>query len=185
MSELEKVKNWIKDFIVDKKICPFALGPHNEDTIFYTQCNESDEDKAVDFFLDHLDFFRKSKPEDVSTSIIIYPNQNKDFEKFYHLTQLMEELVERVGLKMELQIVCFHPDFRFEGVEYHERANLVNRSPYPMIHLLRSKDVQNAVNSMDQGEKIIFINDDFLNSLSETDLKALLGPYLNDKQLGL
>ena len=41
-----------------------------------------------------------------------------------------------------------HPEYRFEEEEGEEdAANYSNRSPYPMLHLLREESVEKAVSS--------------------------------------
>ena len=44
-----------------------------------------------------------------------------------------------------LQIASFHPAYQFEGSAPGDPANYSNRSPYPMLHLLREESVAKAV----------------------------------------
>jgi hypothetical protein len=54
-----------------------------------------------------------------------------------------------------LQLVGFHPLYRFEGEEEGDAAAYTNRSPWPTIHLLRQSDVSSALaDSPDAGEAV-------------------------------
>merc|ERR1712060_736849 len=50
-----------------------------------------------------------------------------------------------------VQIIPFHPHFIFENNEEDASGNYVNRSPYPIFHLLQEDDVSYAVNIL-QGD---------------------------------
>jgi hypothetical protein len=56
-----------------------------------------------------------------------------------------------------LQVASFHPSYRFSGSREQDIENYTNRSPYPMLHLLREASVARAVASFpgvdDIGEK--------------------------------
>ena len=47
----------------------------------------------------------------------------------------------------EIQIASFHPDYRFADAAPDDVANATNRSPHPMLHLLREVSVARAVAS--------------------------------------
>ena len=56
-----------------------------------------------------------------------------------------EAFLQEVGLDDEFQVVGFHPQHVFGGEEPTDPGNFVNRSPYPMIHILRQESVTDAV----------------------------------------
>ena len=74
-----------------------------------------------------------------------------------------------------IQVASFHPLFQFEGVEADDISNATNRSPYPMLHLLREDSVERAIES-DAGdaEKIVERNIATLRGLGADGWKALL-----------
>ena len=53
-------------------------------------------------------------------------------------------LLAELDLEGEIQIASFHPDYQFAGTEPDDLSNLTNRSPYPMLHLIREADVERA-----------------------------------------
>ncbi len=43
------------------------------------------------------------------------------------------------------QLATFHPDYCFDGADLDDAANYSNRSPYPMVHVLREASVERAI----------------------------------------
>jgi uncharacterized protein len=53
--------------------------------------------------------------------------------------------LKRLEVEGVLQIAGFHPEYCFAGSEVSDVANHTNRSPHPMLHLLREASVERAV----------------------------------------
>ena len=51
------------------------------------------------------------------------------------------------ALDEEFQVVGFHPQHVFGGEDSDDPGNFCNRSPYPMLHLLRESSVEAAINA--------------------------------------
>jgi hypothetical protein len=43
------------------------------------------------------------------------------------------------------QLASFHPNYCFDGSLKNDAANYTNRSPYPMLHLLRESSLEQAL----------------------------------------
>src|SRR5262249_11612446 len=52
-----------------------------------------------------------------------------------------DRLVRNLDLRGTIQIASFHPDYRFAGASPGAVENYTNRSPYPMLHLLREESI--------------------------------------------
>ena len=76
------------------------------------------------------------------------------------------------------QVATFHPDYRFADTEPDEIGNYTNRSPWPLLHLLREDRVEAALASWPNPEAIPKRNIQVLRALSPTD-RAQLWPRLN------
>jgi uncharacterized protein len=50
-----------------------------------------------------------------------------------------------LGLEGELQVASFHPQYQFADTQTEDIENYTNRSPYPMLHLLREASVEQAI----------------------------------------
>jgi hypothetical protein len=56
-------------------------------------------------------------------------------------------MVRDLGLEGDLQIASFHPRYQFADTLPDDIENFTNRSPYPMLHLLREASVERAIAS--------------------------------------
>ncbi|MBY0413322.1 MAG: DUF1415 domain-containing protein, partial [Bdellovibrionales bacterium] len=101
------------------------------------------------------------------------PHGNSDFLEFNDFVGDLEGLIEEANLSDVFQLVAFHPKFVFEKTDFSERGNLVNRSPYPTLHILRSEEIARALKNPKDGEIISFNNDQKLNEMSEEEIDKL------------
>ncbi len=81
----------------------------------------------------------------IETTLLIFPNHFADFEDFLDLLALAEDLSAEQGYEGIYQIASFHPEYCFAGAGDKDPANYTNRSPYPMLHLLREESITKAV----------------------------------------
>ena len=156
-------QRWIQSFVVELNLCPFAQHVTVRDVIRYTACaNESLQDilHALHEEMDWLD----SDPE-TETSFLILTSGMKDFSDFNDCLAMAQELLVMMNWVGRYQLVGFHPHHQFDGADPDDAENYTNRSPYPMVHILRESSVTQAV---DATANIAFIpkrNTDTLNQL--------------------
>ncbi|PIP93331.1 MAG: hypothetical protein COW78_15385, partial [Bdellovibrio sp. CG22_combo_CG10-13_8_21_14_all_39_27] len=154
MSELEITKLWLEQFVIGLNICPFAKVPYERGLIQIKLCEESDLKQRMDFFRQQIDLIQNSSSNEISNMLLIYPNAEASFLSFLQFEdRLADDLLER-DLQATYQLVAFHPEFQFQGSSIHDRENLVNCSPYPMIHLLRHEEVSRAAKAAGHPEDI-------------------------------
>ena len=67
-----------------------------------------------------------------------------DFNDFLDIA---DEALQTMGLEGEIQIASFHPQYQFAGTRADDIENFTNRSPYPLLHLLREDSIEQAVES--------------------------------------
>ena len=72
-----------------------------------------------------------------------------------------------------IQIASFHPNYRFAETQENDVTNYTNRSPFPMLHLIRESEVEQAVTTYPEVEKIPARNMELLEQLGEKGFKAL------------
>jgi len=110
--------------------------------------------------------------EDVETSFLILPSafpDFRDFNDFQDVTQELLKLMDRVGT---YQVVSFHPRYQFAGTTVEDAENYTNRSPFPMLHILRESSVDRAVESSADAAQITDQNITTLNRLGAKELVA-------------
>ncbi len=91
---------------------------------------------------------------EVDTTLLIHPWVLNDFLDFNDFLALADELLEDLEYDAILQVASFHPQFQFEGTDVQDLSNATNRSPYPILHLLREESVDRAVAAFPEAETI-------------------------------
>jgi hypothetical protein len=71
------------------------------------------------------------------------------------------------------QIASFHPDYQFGGTEPDDVENFTNRSPYPLLHLLREASLERAIADFPDAEQIPERNITLMKSMGEEQLRRL------------
>lgn len=171
------IKKWVKDVVIGLNLCPFAKPVFESNLIRFAETSLTTEESAAEFFLDELAIIQNANPKEISTSILAFLKWPINFYDFNDFVGWGESILEEVGLDEHFQLVVFHPQFHFEDLELSDRANLVNKSPVPVIHILRSIEVEMSLKEMRDGENISFINQEKLEALTELEIRAYF-PYL-------
>jgi hypothetical protein len=63
-------------------------------------------------------------------------------------------MIKKSGYEGIYQVASFHPAYLFAGSSMNDAANYTNRSPYPMLHILREESVSRAIESYPDTHKI-------------------------------
>lgn len=163
------INQWLEETIIGLDLCPFARKPFLEGKVLVKELPGETPFEAQDQFLDALNSFQAQKI--FVTALLVYPDWKIPFQDFFEFSQDCESLLIDLDLQNEYQLVAFHPDFCFEGLKPSDRANLVNSSPLPLIHILRINDLDLAGMSGNEAETMSFGNTKKLKSMSDEELK--------------
>ena len=138
---VEACREWVEGFVLKHNLCPFAHSFVRNGWVEYkVSSHEGLEHRVLEFLsvLDELDGENAPK-----TMLLLYDDPKLDFDSYLDLYELCETALEQEA--RAYQLASFHPEYCFEGEDYDDPANLSNRSPYPMIHILRLDDVAQAI----------------------------------------
>jgi len=114
------------------------------------------------------------KNPDIETTLILFPTILDDFFEYLNFTDVAEQLLFEQGYEGIYQLATFHPDYCFADVDPDDVSNYTNRSPYPMLHLLREESVAKAVAYHGNTEQIPEDNIATMHKLGLDKIKALL-----------
>ena len=140
---VERTKNWIRDVVIGLNFCPFAPKPFKDDLIFYKVEDSSDIASALESFMNTCRFLEDNPA--METALLIFSKGFSDFQEYLDLIDLAENLLKAQGFEGIYQVASFHPDYIFAGSDENDPANYTNRSPYPMLHLLREDLLEIAI----------------------------------------
>jgi hypothetical protein len=127
----------------------------------------------LQFVYDELVHIEKTPADLLSNSLLILPNGADDFDDFLDLVHMTETLIQDQGLTKAFQLAHFHPNYVFAGVEADDPSNYTNRSPYPMLHLLRVDEVAMAIEHHPDIHSVAPANIEKMRDLGVEQIKAL------------
>ncbi len=172
--EISITKSWIANFVIEHSLCPFAHIPFHDDKIYYCSAHTSAPKKILTSFWKVCQ--RLLDDSSISNAFLILPDIT-DFDNLLLVKNVLLAFLEESSYDKVFQIVAFHPDFVFSGESHNHAGNFVNRSPYPMIHLLRVAEVSKALASLDKNTDIANTNKLKLEEIGSLKLINLLQKY--------
>jgi hypothetical protein len=138
---IDATRRWIETVVIGLNLCPFAQRPFRAGLIRYTVTPVATEPELLELLAAELTTLTATPRAQVETTLLIHPSALADFLDYNDFLAPAERLVRTLGLEGVIQIASFHPQYRFAGTEPDEVENYTNRSPYPMLHLLREESV--------------------------------------------
>jgi hypothetical protein len=103
----------------------------------------------------------------IETTLLIHRHVLGNFFDYNDFLGVVDQFIEELRLSGTIQVASFHPQYRFAGTELHGAENYTNRSPYPMLHLLRETSVSEAVDTSDEVLRIPQRSNETLRSLGQ------------------
>ena len=164
---------WLERAVIGLNLCPFAKAVHVKGQIRYVLSDATTPEALADELVRELEFLAEANAESVDTTLLIHPHVLQDFLDFNDFLEVADGIVEELELDGILQVASFHPQFQFENTELDDITNYTNRSPYPMLHLLREDSVERAVAAFPEELEIASANIETLEKLGHSGWKAL------------
>jgi hypothetical protein len=137
-------RHWLEKAVVGLRLCPFAAVPFAREQIRYCVSGQRTTDGLACELASELEQLHAADPEVCETSLLIHPYVLTDFADYNQFLDEADAALAALDFQGKLQIASFHPHYRFAGTELGDVQNFSNRSPYPMLHLLREESVTRA-----------------------------------------
>ncbi|MBB5210656.1 DUF1415 domain-containing protein [Microbulbifer hydrolyticus] len=174
---ISQVKQWLQDVVVGLNLCPFARKPMRSGQIRYVVSDANSNEVLLEELQDEFEVLDRTSEEEVETTLLILPTQLRDFHDYNTFLGEAERLLQRQGYEGVYQVASFHPHYQFANTEPEDTENLTNRSPYPILHLLREKSLERGLENYPDPESIPHNNILRVEALTEKEKRALF-PYL-------
>jgi hypothetical protein len=142
-----ETRAWLEGAVIGLDLCPFAASVHRENRIRYTVSGAEDGEALRDALAAELELLADADPAEVETALLIHPRVFGDFLEYNDFLADAEALVKRLGFEGEIQVASFHPEYQFADSAPDDVANCTNRSPYPMLHLLREASIERVLDA--------------------------------------
>lgn len=169
---------WLESTVVGLNLCPFARPVVQGSGLRIAVCAADDSEEGLlrmqEQLLEELDLLQRGSAEEVATTLLAFSGGLARFDDYLDFLDQANTLLEAAGLEGLIQLASFHPDYQFAGEPADAASHYSNRSPLPVIHLLREDMLERALAAWPEPEKIPQANIARLNAMGREELAARL-----------
>lgn len=169
---IRQTKKWVADVVIGCNFCPFAAREVKRGTVHYRVERSADRKICLQAFREEC--LRLDEDRSIETTLIIYPAGFQKFESYLDMLSFAQRALKKDGYEGIYQVASFHPGYQFSGAPLHDPANYTNRSPFPMLQLLREDSVEKALAHHPDPEGIPERNIAFARQKGLAHMQALL-----------
>ena len=147
-------RRWLEKSVIGLNLCPFAEAAYRAERVRVKVSEQRSATGLLDDLRSELLGLHAADPLRCETVLLIHPLALNDFLEYNDFLDACEAMIGDLGLEGELQVASFHPRYQFAGTQSEDIENYTNRSPYPMLHLLREASVERAVAAVGHTDEI-------------------------------
>ena len=166
-------RHWLEVAVIGLNLCPFAKAVHVKRQIRYVLTQAGSDSELLAVLRDELSLLAKTDANEIDTTLLIHPQALTDFIDYTAFLRQADRLLRKQGLEGILQIASFHPAYEFAGSDPDDIENCSNRSPFPMLHLLREDSIERAVAAFADAGEIYQRNIETLRGLGHAGWRRL------------
>ncbi|MEZ5536843.1 MAG: DUF1415 domain-containing protein [Thiolinea sp.] len=142
-----RTRCWLEKRVLKDNLCPFAHQPYSNGRVRFVVTDSARPEYLLEDVLHELRHLHDTPAAELETTLLIHPGVLEDFHDYNDFLDLVDGLLEQEGYEGEFQVASFHPDYQFADTAENDAENYTNRSPWPMLHLLREASLEQAIAS--------------------------------------
>lgn len=169
---IQRTRQWIESVVIAWNLCPFAKREIDRNSIRLEACCLQTEKDAIDALMAEI-LLLDTNPA-IETTLLIFSTYLGDFFEYLDFVDKANARLVKAGYEGVYQLATFHPDYCFADVDCDDVTNYTNRSPYPMLHVLREESLARAIAYYGNTEAIPNHNMAYLRKLGLSEVKATL-----------
>ncbi|HEX4855381.1 MAG TPA: DUF1415 domain-containing protein [Limnobacter sp.] len=169
---IDSTRCWVEQVVVGFNLCPFAKRELVKERVRFVVSKATDEEALLQDLVSELELL--TADESVETTLLIHPGVLQDFYQYNDFLELADRLLFDMDLEGVYQVASFHPDYQFGGTRPDDAENFTNRSPFPMLHLLREDSLSQAIDSYPDVDSIPMRNIECMNQQGAEKMRVLL-----------
>lgn len=140
---IQATRYWLQNSVIAFNFCPFAKPVFKADAIDYRVIDTQQTELQLKTVADELQ--RLELQPEIETSLLIFAQGLNDFHHYLDWLELANQLLIDLGYEGHFQLASFHPDYCFAEVKSDDASNYTNRSPYPILHIIREESIEKAL----------------------------------------
>ncbi len=170
-------ERWLDKAVIGLNLCPFAKAVQVKKQVRFVVSPATSPEVLLETLMDELQRLSDTPADEIDTTLLIHPFVLTDFLDYNEFLDVADAAVEDMQLDGELQVASFHPDYQFADTDVNDIGNYTNRSPYPILHLLREESIERAVAAFPEAADIFEKNIETMSKLGHDGWDALdVGP---------
>lgn len=170
---LAATQRWLERAVIGLNLCPFAKSVFVKKQVRYALTAAGTADQLLAELEHELDLLAGTDPSDLDTTLLIHPWVMTDFLDYHFFLGEVDALIRNLGHEGVFQVASLHPAYEFAGSAPDDIANFTNRSPYPMLHLLRESSIDRAVAAFPEAADIFERNIETMERLGHEGWRKL------------
>lgn len=145
---------WIEKMVIGFNLCPFARKPYESGQVRVTVSTAVDEETLLVDFQNEITRLQETDASELETTVLIHPYVLSDFIQYNDFLNVIDHYLQLSQLSGVFQVASLHPEYQFADVDANDLGNYTNRSPYPILHILREESVERAIAAYARPDKI-------------------------------
>lgn len=171
------IQHWLDEVVIGLNLCPFAARPRREGRVRIAVSHARDDEALLADLQAELERLADTPAAELETTLLAIPDMLEDFADYNDFLDAVDLWMEHMGWDGELQVASFHPDYQFADTAADDAGNLTNRSPWPLLHIIREDSLEEAIAHYPDVEGIPARNIARVTALG-ADERARLFPWL-------
>jgi hypothetical protein len=149
---------WLERAVIGLNLCPFARAEYVRNRIAFRVTEAMTPEALLTELEVALRELMAVEPSKIETTLLIHPRVLQHFLDYNEFLGEADALLSRMDLEGVVQIASFHPRYQFAGEDPGDMSHFTNRSPFPMLHLLREASIERAVGNGEDAATIVARN---------------------------
>lgn len=171
---INQTRTWVESVVIEYNLCPFARIPSQNGQVRYVVSEAKKIKHLLKDLENELELLQKTPIEQFETTILIHPFVLKNFFDYNDFLDAVDNVLEQKELADIFQVASLHPQYQFANTDFDDAENYTNRSPYPLLHLLREESIDRALETYTNPERIPERNIRIMEKYGAEHMKNLL-----------
>lgn len=172
---IEQTLLWVDKVIIGENFCPFARRERENRRIRAISTEQTDNALILQTLLNEMQLLENNS--DIETTLLIIAQGSKDFFDYLDLVDLANRLLKQEQYEGVFQLATFHPDYLFADAPVDATSHYTNRSPFPILHIIREESLEAALENFPNPENIPVRNVKHAEQLGKAFFQKLLFPH--------
>lgn len=165
-------EKWLESIVIGLNLCPFAKREWVKNRVRLQLSKASTTADLLQGLTREIILLDEHKS--IETTLLIHPFVLTEFYDYNQFLADADNLLIELDRDGIYQIASMHPHYQFTGTTAEDLENYTNRSPYPLLHLIREDSIEVAINNYKDADKIPQKNIELLESMGFKKIQSML-----------